>query len=52
MQVPSLALGSGCMAAAVAAAATEVTATAQIQSLPWELPYAMGTALKEKKKIK
>ena len=27
-------------------------ATAPIQSLAWELPYAMGTALKNKKQTK
>ena len=34
----------------VASAAVLVTAAAQIQSLDWELPYAMGTAIKKKKR--
>ena len=31
----------------VAAAAAQVTATAQIHSLAWELPYATGAAIKK-----
>ena len=34
----------------VATAAEQVAATAQIQSLAWEFPCAMGTAIKKKKK--
>ena len=30
----------------IAAAAVRVTVVAQIQSLAWELPYAMGEAIK------
>ena len=32
--------------------AVQVTGVAQIQSLAWELPYAVDSALKEKKKKK
>ena len=40
-------IGSGIVAIAVALAA----AAAWIQPLAWELPYAMGVALKKKKEI-
>ena len=36
----------------ISAAATQVTAVAQIQLLAPELPYAMGAAIKKKKKKK
>ena len=36
----------------IAAAVVYVVALARIQSLAWELPYAMGAALKKKKKKK
>ena len=35
----------------VATAASWVTAVARIQFLAWELPYAVGAAIKKKKKL-
>ena len=35
----------------IAAAVAKVSVMAQIQSLAWELPYAVGVAEKEKKKM-
>ena len=43
---------SGLKGSGVATAAAWVAAAAQIQSLAWEIPYAVDAAIKKKKKKK
>ena len=40
---------SGLKGSSIAAAPAQVTGVAQIQSLAWEFPYALGATIKKKK---